>query len=158
MIISYVDDVMEVWCCPNICRFAPPLNDASNRKDLVNCYGSYFYFPGRKYPAFGDPNKAVPKEFTPAKSSQPFMQDRIYTYSYFHPPVIHAVNHANGIFRRHETSPSTSWFEVSSKEKMSGACIVFFDSSARWFHMTELVDVGVDSTNSRRGPVFSVIP
>ena len=160
MITPYVDEAMEVWTCPNVSRRAPPLNDEMNRKDLGNCYGSYLYFAGRKYPAFGDPEKAVPQKLSRFRPTQPLIQDRIAIMKYRMSPRYHQVNHParSATFHRHERNPSVSFFEVSDEDEMNGACIGFIDGHAEWFHKNELTDVGFDADGLAGGLVFSVMP
>ena len=160
MISGYVDAAMEVWTCPNVSRRAPPLNDTSNRRDLGNCYGSYLYFAGRKYPSFGDSEKAVPQKLSQFRPRQPLIQDRIAIMKYRMSPRYHQVNHPGrpATFHRHERNPSVSFFEVSDEEEMNGACIGFVDAHAEWFHKNKLTDVGFDADGLAGGLVFSVMP
>ena len=163
MISSYVDNVMEVWSCPEIGRIAPPIGDPSNDYTKTNLYGSYMYFAGRKYPSFGYPDEPVPLKIDKARQGTPLIQDQLWLLTYRgYPPQLlgYWSNHARGGHKAYRPShnPSHMSWIVQDRPDVLGGNIGFFDGSVLWKSINKLKFVGLDSTNRGAGQVLSVMP
>ena len=185
MITDYVGNVMEVWSCAKINTFAPPIDDFEEnwRKDGP-CYGSYFYFAGRRFPPFKDPpplmvnyqggnvndyikyfkdlNKPVPIKVTKAKSGQPILQDKM-VWGWEYPNYngdYYTSNHGKGVkvTMADLGNPSRASIGMNNKEDMIGGNVGRFDGSAQWFNIDDLDDVGLASRNVWRETVYSEMP
>ena len=165
MIKDYVDDALDVWSCPNIRRFSPPIGDPRNKPlGTKDRYGSYQYFAGRLFPAFDNPDEAVPLKLTKARSTQPLIQDLMKHQ--FHPAFAahkrgyHSTHARTG--RRNQPNPhfnpSHATILVQEKSDMLGANIGFFGGSSRWVKIDDLVNVGQDWSAVWAGYVYSVMP
>ena len=157
MITDYVSNVMEVWSCPVIAAFTPPIDDPSNSRDSHR-YGSYHYFAGREYPVFANPGEAVPLRLSEASPNQPLIQDRINDHT--RDGGAYRSNNGKGT----ETSgivnnPSSAGIGVNEFSDMVGGNIGYYDSSVRWRGIGELENIGHDRNHSVKGnDVWSDLP
>ena len=145
MITDYVGNVMEVWSCAKIATFTPPIDDRDeNSGDWL--YGSYYYFPGRTAPDFGDPDKAVPLKVTQARPTQAMMQDKMQEWS---PDELYASNHGKngGKYEGNPGNPSGGGIMVTNEGDVVGGNISRYDGSVQWFNIDELEIVGQVQSN-----------
>jgi len=162
MITNYVSNVMEVWACAKIATYTPPIDDPRNSRDGAR-YGSLYYFPGRSWPDFGNPDKPVPLKVTMAKPSQPILQDYM-EYTFESPGgQYYCSNHGKGrkwgnICVDGFENPSRGSVTMHNEADMIGGNIGHYDGSVQWSNIDDLDNVGIASTNEYQMYVYSEMP
>ena len=147
MITDYVSNVMEIWNCPVIATFTPPIDHPSNSRNSWR-YGSYHYFAGRKYPEFGKPGEAVPLRLSEASPNQPLIQDLIDDHTTYIDSR-YGSNHGKGIeILGPSYNPSFGRIRVNGLSNVVGGNIGYYDGSVRWHGIGDLANVGKNSTDS----------
>jgi len=162
IVTDYVGNVMEIWSCAKINTFAPPLDDPRNTREQTkgHCYGSYMYFPGRKYPEFlHDSGEAVSLNVTKVKATQPMIQDLVaYWYATSYP--YYTSNHGKGsrLYGIYN-NPSKGRIIVYDEADVIGGNIGYYGGSAQWYNFDDLEDVGHESGNTGNPAIaFSTMP
>ncbi len=148
MITDYVSNVMEIWTCPVIATFTPPIDDPSNSRNHHR-YGSYNYFADRTRPAFIK-GEATPLKLSAASPNQPLIQDRINDHT--RDGKAYRSNHGKGT----ETSsivnnPSSAGILVNKFSDMVGGNIGYYDGSVRWLGIADLENISHDRNHSVKG-------
>ena len=157
MITDYVSNAMEIWSCPVIAAFTPPIDHPSNSRNAAR-YGSYDYFAGRKWPIFDTPGEAVPLKLSEAKSNQPLIQDIIHDNTMV--GGTYRSNHGKGTETPGPSyNPSRGTIVVNEFSDIVGGNIGFYDGSARWCGIGDLTNVGRNCYSSATPfEIYSVVP
>ena len=132
LLASHVDD-FRIWGCP--ATGAVPIDDPANDTSAGNCYGTYFYFPGRNAPGFGTA-ETVPSN-TRDIQDWVVMQDLtvFYTAGYF------KACHGSGILNAFSPGNPSYRYYVTN-DMPDGANLLFGDSHVSWYGSGQLENVG----------------
>ncbi len=134
----YISD-FKVWGCPGIAKVVP-INDPRNTRHLSYC--TYYYFPSRTYPDFGD---AYPQPMSmnnlKRPSSKTIMQDTCLGDI---DDKLVRYNHGKGaVFQgKPKINPSHGNKLGRLYKDCDGANLLFYDSSVQWYSFNKLEDVG----------------
>ena len=144
----------KIWSCPSISKITT-IDDLANTR--YYCYNTYYYFPGRKYPEFGD-SKIQPKSFDGFKrsASKVMMQDH-----YRGNPTNKTVyyNHGKGpSIIPQPTNPACGRRKGTLFKDEDGANLLFYDGHVNWYRSGKLEDAGA-ATRPSSNPVrvFSLL-
>lgn len=160
----YVGD-FNLWKCAALTMTAS-IGDSDNTRDY--CYGTYRYYPGRKYPQFADPgidpdqyNNPQPQpnryENVDNAASRVMVQDAFVDDWMYSENV--RFNHGQGKVTRcaDPTTPSYAC-KVGSFGSGDGANLLFYDGHAEWFWFRELEPVGRSASDSGAPVTYSRLP
>jgi prepilin-type N-terminal cleavage/methylation domain-containing protein/prepilin-type processing-associated H-X9-DG protein len=135
---AYIGD-FKIWRCPSISR-AAIINDPRNTRNISYC--TYYYFPSRKYPTFGD-SETQPKSFTSTKSPtlKVMMQDYYLGNIKFETVY---YNHGKGSAYQSlpEINPSYGYKSGILYKDGNGANLLFYDGHVNWYNFKKLEDIG----------------
>ena len=153
---------LTVWDCP--ATKALPVADTYRAlqegtfETIQNTwfYTSLCYYPGSKYPEFDTTDEATPVNLSKAKGDTPLIQD--YTSRTTYPDWnelgdYYRANHCKGTFYK-RTLPAdyySSWAPNFSSnpepDDIYGSNIGFYDGSAGWYGINQLVEVGWEGSH-----------
>lgn len=159
-ITEYVSNVMEIWSCPVIAAFTPPIDHPSNSRNGAR-YCSYHYFAGRKWPIFDTPGELTPLKLSHANPNQPLLQDRIDDRTMISSSSSNYLsNHGKGTeIAGPSYNPSAGGVRVDEFSDMVGGNIGYYDGSARWMGIDDLTNVGRNCfSNATPYEIFSHVP
>ena len=149
----YIDN-FKIWSCPAISKVSP-IDDQANIRRF--CYSTYYYFPGRIYPDFGD-SKPQPESLKNLRrfAGKVMMQD-LYMGDIVSKRVYY--NHGTGqSMVPDQENPSRGYKKGTLFRNEYGANLLFYDGHSSWYNSTKLKNVGpvIEPTGNSDGRVFSL--
>ena len=150
---SYVDD-FEFYRCPSL-PDATSIDDPANKRGY--CYSTYWYFPGRTFPHFGEPDIPQPYRVDSVKSAgaKVMMQDACMGIS---PIAVFNHGRGNNVQPFPIKNPSFWYKYTDDDDSVDGATLLFYDGHSSWYDFNDLENVGCyHPTDPDVGDVYSLL-